>query len=352
MAESETPQDAAASADNAAATAKGGPGQTLRAAREARGQSAADVARNLCLELRLVQAIEDDRYEEFGAAVFARGHVRRYAQSLEMDADAILGSWDARFSSAPPPTQPDPKVAPVAEPTKGSPALLIALVVAVLAGAAAFVWWWLHPPGPANAPVAAAPATATPAPQASTPVAAFPVSSSSAASRNQSLDEALESAATAVESTVESIEATADQAQDGVAAFTERAPATLPALAPASSADAAPAQSAEPPTEEAVVDVAQAVAAAGPAPVATGDEIALRFIFDEACWVSVRDATGRTLMLGLREPGTVNDRTGVPPINVTLGRYPGVRIEVDGQSFEVPPSGIDGAIARFEIPAS
>ncbi|MEM9385885.1 MAG: RodZ domain-containing protein [Pseudomonadota bacterium] len=351
MAESETPQDAAVPADKEDASGKEGPGHTLRAAREARGQSAADVARNLCLELRLVQAIEDDRYEEFGAAVFARGHVRRYAQSLDMDADAILRSWDERNSSAPPPTVPDPKVAPVAERSSGMPVLLIAVVVAALAGGAGFVWWWLHPPPSGNEPVAAAPSTSLPE---AAPPRSFPASAAPATTRNQSLDKALESAATAIETTVENLDSPTEQAaQDELAALTERAPATLPALP----AEAAPAGASavvsetQPAADSGGVDVAQAIAAAGPSPVGAGEEVALRFIFDESCWVSVRDATGRTLMLGLREPGTVNDRTGVPPINVTLGRYPGVRIEVDAQPFEVPPSGIDGAIARFEIPA-
>lgn len=353
MADSETPQETPATVERTAQAAPGGPGATLRAAREASGQGAADIARVLCLELRLVEAIEDDRYEAFGAAVFARGHVRRYAQALELDASALVRSWDERYATAPPPAVPDPKVAPVAEHSGGiSASVVIALLMLVLGGAAVFVWWWLRPPGPG---VTAAQAGVAPAP-ASVSVAT-PAQGNAVPAARRAADE---SSVTPVDLAAGEPDGSISQGEDGVddadglGASATSVPVTLPSpaqsapevlappSAPAGAEDGAPVQATS-------GDIGQALAAAGPAPVANDGEVAVRFIFDEACWVSVRDAVGKTLMLGLREPGTVNDRTGVPPIAVTLGRYPGVRIEVDGETFEVPPTAIDGAIARFEI---
>jgi cytoskeleton protein RodZ len=101
------------------------------------------------------------------------------------------------------------------------------------------------------------------------------------------------------------------------------------------------------------VESAAAPAAAGRQPGAGADPgaVALRFVFEEECWVNVRDATGRQLMFGLREAGRIDERTGVPPISVILGRYPGVRVSVDGRRFEVPDAAVSGSVARFEISA-
>lgn len=57
------------------------PGAMLRAAREARGLSREQLCEAIQLERRLLEALEDDRFEAFDAPVFARGFLRKAASS-------------------------------------------------------------------------------------------------------------------------------------------------------------------------------------------------------------------------------------------------------------------------------
>ena len=68
------------------------PGQTLRAAREARNFSLLKVAEELRLPPERVEAMEEGRYDSLGPAVFARGHLRRYAALLQLPAAPLLAS--------------------------------------------------------------------------------------------------------------------------------------------------------------------------------------------------------------------------------------------------------------------
>lgn len=61
-------------------------GQRLRKAREAAGQSMADVAGRLKMPVRIVQALEADDWDRIGAPVFVRGHLRSYARLLGLPA--------------------------------------------------------------------------------------------------------------------------------------------------------------------------------------------------------------------------------------------------------------------------
>jgi len=59
-----------------------GPGALLEAAREQAGLSLTQAAEQLHLDVATVRAIEAGRFEVLGAAVYARGHLRRYAELL------------------------------------------------------------------------------------------------------------------------------------------------------------------------------------------------------------------------------------------------------------------------------
>lgn len=75
--------------DDASRTDKAPPtaGQILKSAREAKEISADRLARALNLDVPAVRAIESDRYAVIGAPVFVRGHLRKYAQLVDISAD-------------------------------------------------------------------------------------------------------------------------------------------------------------------------------------------------------------------------------------------------------------------------
>lgn len=70
-------------------------GAQLRAARTARSLSLAQAAEALRLEAQSVTALEEERFDQLGAPVFVRGHLRRYAELLGLSAETVLEAYRA-----------------------------------------------------------------------------------------------------------------------------------------------------------------------------------------------------------------------------------------------------------------
>ncbi|EKE01147.1 MAG: hypothetical protein ACD_21C00204G0007 [uncultured bacterium] len=69
------------------------PGQTLKAAREARHISISEVAQRLLLGKKTIAAIEEDDYSRIPAQVYAEGYLKAYANFLQIPVDAILKNF-------------------------------------------------------------------------------------------------------------------------------------------------------------------------------------------------------------------------------------------------------------------
>lgn len=70
------------------------PGSVLRRAREARGQSIADVVQVIRFSPRQIEALERDDYASLPGATVARGLVRNYARFLKLDAAPLLAQLE------------------------------------------------------------------------------------------------------------------------------------------------------------------------------------------------------------------------------------------------------------------
>ncbi|MBA2660878.1 MAG: helix-turn-helix domain-containing protein [Bradymonadaceae bacterium] len=70
------------------------PGTMLREARESKGLTLADVAAITRIPKTMLGHLEHDRFEEYEAEVFVRGHLRNYARELRLDPEAILQSYE------------------------------------------------------------------------------------------------------------------------------------------------------------------------------------------------------------------------------------------------------------------
>ena len=123
-----------------------GPGATLRQARRAAGLEVADVADMLNLREGVVQAIEEDRFDDLPARTFARGYVRSYANLMGVNASEAVAGFEqvAAVEVAPvrppiPTTTPSLREIPVRRPAVvfGGVAVLI-----VLTAAAVLVAYW------------------------------------------------------------------------------------------------------------------------------------------------------------------------------------------------------------------
>ncbi len=84
----ETPADTPAPADLDASI-----GGALREAREALDLTEEAAASSLHLDPAILRALEHDDFARLGAPVFVRGHLRKYAGLLKLDADALLARY-------------------------------------------------------------------------------------------------------------------------------------------------------------------------------------------------------------------------------------------------------------------
>jgi cytoskeleton protein RodZ len=270
-------------------------GERLRAGRERAGLSMAAAAEKLHLDIKVIEALEADRFAELGASVYVRGHLRRYGDFVGESGLEMVSAYGARSEARPPP--PDLTQIPQAERRADPRRLVTPLVGLGCALVLALAIWWVlarsHAVSPASnpAPVAAVPEA----------VLAPPVTSTS--------------------------------------------PAASPA-APAASVPVAPAGTPPAPA---------ATAAADPTATQRREEntparsTRLRLELSSESWVEVYDSRGQRLFYDVASAGSVQSIEGRAPLRVVLGNAAAVGVQVDGQSRNIPSGALDGEGARFVV---
>lgn len=76
-------------------------GKRLQAARERRELTREQVARQLRLDVEVIEALENDTAEQLAAPIFVHGYLRSYAKLLGLPEESVLTGQD--MSAAPPP---------------------------------------------------------------------------------------------------------------------------------------------------------------------------------------------------------------------------------------------------------
>jgi cytoskeleton protein RodZ len=94
------------------------PGTILRKAREENNLSIGHVADRLCLDVRVIEGLENDNYEKLPSTIFIRGYLRSYARLLEIPEESIIDGFDRIHKSQEPKTiTPTPKIKPQTQAT-------------------------------------------------------------------------------------------------------------------------------------------------------------------------------------------------------------------------------------------
>jgi len=87
------------------------PGTILRKAREENNLSVGHVADRLCLDVKVIEGLENDNYEKLPSTIFIRGYLRSYAKLLEIPEESIMDGFDRIHKSQEPKTIiPTPKI--------------------------------------------------------------------------------------------------------------------------------------------------------------------------------------------------------------------------------------------------
>ena len=129
----------------AADTAGLEPGAWLAAAREQAGWSLLQTAERLHLDVAAVKALEAGDYRAFGAPVYARGHLRRYAELVGLPPHEIEQAF---FASQAAGETPDLRHGARLLQRSGAGALrpATAAIGAVILVVIALVWWAMRVP--------------------------------------------------------------------------------------------------------------------------------------------------------------------------------------------------------------
>ena len=134
------------------AAIRGGIGARLRGAREARGLTTLQAAEKLHVDARVLEALEADDFGALGAAVYVRGHLRRYAELIGEQ----YAELQSLYSGATPATGPDlTRIPHHVPPGPSSRLVALALVVLIGVAVAGLVWWLLTLPAAKPQPVSA-----------------------------------------------------------------------------------------------------------------------------------------------------------------------------------------------------
>lgn len=273
-------------------------GAVLKRARERQNLRVEDVARELRLSVRQIDALERDDHAGLPGRTFVRGFVRHYARLAQLDQDEAVALYDRDHPSGEglhiqAPSQhisySDHHAKPWIKWT------LLGFILVMLASWGVLQWMG-------------------------------PVQDLSADSGTQSTGEAPQSAVSGQEDAKpDAIPVAADRQPIPVEA--DKQPETPPVVAPV----AAP------------LPVATDPAGQKAAPLA---RLSLRF--SGSSWVEVQDKSGKKLHSQNHEANSQAEIEGEPPLSLTIGRAPNVKLTYQGQPFDLAPH-IKGDIARFTL---
>lgn len=271
------------------------PGAKLSAARKEQGLSLGDVARQLKLSVRQIEALERDDYDAFPSRVFVRGFLRNYAKLLQLDLEACIGQVhdDKEMAATIPPAAITPASVPAFVPAPRGRRLrwMLLAVVALLVVVALFRPRsddMLGTQQPGTIPDAGVQLSEPPRDQGQTATSSDPPSIAAPVDIT-------------AESPAESDAAAAVAASDYVAGSAQMATTFEP---PAS------------PSEEAG---------------------ALTLRFEAEAWVEIKDRAGQVVFSRLGQPGSEETVQGELPLSLWVGNAHAVRVEYRGRDVDLGP---------------
>ncbi len=265
-------------------------GERLAAARREQHISVIEIAKELHIDEPKVRALERNEFDVLGAPVFAKGHLKKYAELVHVAVEDVLVDYYKLTRSAELP----PVVVPRARPRRElSPGPWIAVIVVIVVAATAY-WWFTRP---------------IPEPQQEQLQQAVP-------DEAQPLDE--------------------DVAEPVAAAIEVPEPQPEPEEAPADP---------EPVARQPVIEETES-------PEIAAGQMRLLLTYSGDCWTEVTDATGRRLFFALGTDGRTVELSGAEPFSVLLGSPGNAALRVNGDDYALPAGAPPNRPLRLTIAGS
>jgi cytoskeleton protein RodZ len=359
-----------------------GPGERLQAARIKKGLSLEDVSGRMHLSPNILEAIEENNFDEITAPIFVKGYLRAYARIVSLGEDEMIQQYVDFYSEEDPPISTTSHMAPELSATDARIKWTTYFVIVVL-GVLLAAWWWnkqqnQEPPlsldvqssrmddntnteavvdsdiqaGSETSIAADATTVVEPeSPEAAEPSdAPVPAAADSSAESDPAVDEAMDPAADeAMEPVAEEVVET--EAEEVVETEAEEVVETEAVAEQDSSTDAValPLET----DSSAATDEPEPQAVAGtrdqPAQVAPSGSDKLKIIIHADTWADVKDSNNYQLVYDLLRADTSVELTGEAPFAVFLGNGHGVEILINGEEVGFSARIRDDNTARINI---
>jgi len=118
-----------------------GPGDRLKAERIELGLSIEDVATRMHLSIGILEAIEENNFDDVTAPIFVKGYLRSYARIVSLNEDEIIQQYLDYYSDEDPPINSTSNLAPEISTDDARVKWITYLVIIGLLALLA-VWWW------------------------------------------------------------------------------------------------------------------------------------------------------------------------------------------------------------------
>ncbi len=288
-------------------------GALLANARTAMALSQADVAEQINLPKRIVQAIETDDYDNLPEPTYIRGYLRNYARIVGVNDENVVKLYLDQHHCEP--------VIEVSRKSKQSydPAILWSSVAVFSILVGLVVTWW---------------SDVNQIPEQGAELVRNEVEIHRDNTDGSLLDKPL---------------AGGDQDSE-IKVPKERLVTGAASKSNASLSEAGQSVASSDGTVTADQQQAMEEASRNPTLVTSVDGApVLTVTYVEKSWTEIRDADSNTLMQGLIESGVVRNLSGKPPFEIFLGNSPGVVIEVNGLYFDHSQYSRSNRTARFQV---
>lgn len=315
-------------------------GEALLAARNAKNITQKDVADNLRLSLKQIDALETNAFDLLPDAMITRGFIRNYARFLDVDAEPLLASYRAREPDKLPNTLKVQSSMNQVVLTKESQPWLKYILASILVLLFLLSWFFYmdYMPKPAKKAVAVATYTAAPATAPVTislPEIALPAAERTPEANGAVVDTELASPSASAEASAavaapsgvvdsNTLKANAEIAKQVPSVPFAQLPIPQPAAAPVSKIASKPV----------------AIVTQGDANNAVPSEATKKvsMSFSEQTWVSVTNKSGKVILEKIQAAGSAGDFDGEPPFNVVIGNAKATKLMYLGKPVDLVPS--------------
>ncbi|EHU5129213.1 cytoskeleton protein RodZ [Vibrio vulnificus] len=298
-------------------------GTLLKRKRESMGYTQKQVADRLRLRVNVIEQIDDNQFESGQVATFTRGYLRSYARLVGLDEKIILDALDNTGDAQHQEQEMQSFSRKTNTEKHNSRIMLITWGIFIIITGISSLWWWQNQQ-----------------------------ENSLAQSVNQAaqLEDAVieESEPPLIDDVVmQEMDATTESNEQNEVS-SEESPASPESVEALEVETLEPIVEAEADAESQVEPQATVVEVTSEAPKANG-ETALTMAFRSDCWVQVKDASGKTLISGIRKSGQDLNLSGQAPFNVILGAPEGVTMTFASEPVDLSRY-TAGKVARFTLP--